>query len=150
MKSLRTKYFDGRLSHPLFQLWRGMMRRCYDKKKSDYNYYGGRGITVESSWHDFWKFVRDVSPRPDSHQLDRIDNNKGYSKDNCRWVTSKENSNNTRGNTIVSYADVDLTISQFADILEINYSTLRSRVRRTGSMFNPQRDRKLEKVLSKL
>lgn len=150
MNPKRVKYFDGRHSHPLFQLWKGMMRRCYDINKLDYKYYGGRGIKVDSSWHDFWNFVKDVSPRPNNYQLDRINNNKEYSKDNCRWVSSKENSNNTRANTIIKYADICLTLSQFADILEIKYSTLRSRVRRTGTIFNHQKDRKLEKLLKKL
>ena len=142
---MRSKYHDGRHSHPLFHTWNGMIRRCHDPKKADYNYYGGRGITVCDRWHDFWKFVEDMEPKPDGLSLDRIDNDKGYSKDNCRWISLKKNCNNRRDNTITTWAGVSLTISEMSDLLEINYSTLRSRVRRTGDIFNPQRDRKLEK-----
>lgn len=80
-----------------------MRHRCYNPKTPYYDNYGGRGITVCPEWfNSFETFLDDMGKRPTSgHSLDRIDNNLGYSKDNCRWATSKvQNNNKSRSSTI--------------------------------------------------
>ncbi len=70
-----------------------MMGRCYAKGngKGPYKYYGAKGIDVSPTWHSFEEFLRDMGTSWfDGASLDRIDNKKGYSKSNCRWVTEKE------------------------------------------------------------
>lgn len=84
--------------HPLFKVYSGMLNRCYNPKNKFYYRYGGRGIKVDERWlgdNGFYTFISDMPVRPGGHSLDRIDNDKGYSKDNCRWATAKEQSNNT-------------------------------------------------------
>jgi hypothetical protein len=67
--------------------WIGLLGRCENKNNAKYKNYGGRGITVCERWHKFENFYKDMGEKPEGLQIDRIDVNKGYYKDNCRWVT---------------------------------------------------------------
>jgi len=90
------KIKHGLRYEPEYQLWLNMKGRCYNEKNKSYKYYGGRGITVCDKWfNDFSSFYKDMCPRPsDEHQLDRRNNNKGYSPGNCRWVKRIDNVRN--------------------------------------------------------
>lgn len=81
-----------------YHAWEGMKSRCYGSKGEDIRLYSSRGITVCDRWiNSFTNFLEDMGnpPYEGRHcQLDRIDNNKGYSKENCRWTTARQNTNN--------------------------------------------------------
>jgi len=88
---------DKLYQHPLFRVWHGMCDRCLNPEHQSYRRYGGRGIIICEAWIDNYRmFIQwgiDNGWKP-GLQLDRIDNDKGYSPDNCRFVTPKENRNN--------------------------------------------------------
>lgn len=81
----------------IYRTWVAMLSRCRNSNDPNYVNYGGRGITVCESWHRFENFYEDMGDLPFYEaQIDRIDNDKGYSKENCRWLSAKENSRNRR------------------------------------------------------
>lgn len=91
----------GRTKTPEHNSWRGMIDRCFLPSSRYYRIYGGRGITVAPEWLSFEQFLADMGEKPSpSHSLDRIDPNKGYSKDNCRWATPTTQSYNRRTESV--------------------------------------------------
>lgn len=75
--------------------WNAMIHRCYNPKQKGYITHGAKGITVSDAWKNFENFYADMGDPPTRrHQLERINNLEGYSKENCRWATPSENSSN--------------------------------------------------------
>jgi hypothetical protein len=143
LKSGNTKSCGCRKAHKnsettkadtLYKSWRGMMRRCYEKSHHAYNRYGGRGISVCDSWHDYLAFSGDMGARPEGMTLDRIDNDGGYSPENCKWSSKSEQAKNrskreTRAKRYECSGE-SLTIYQWAEKTGVPHYTLRMRIKR--------------------
>lgn len=87
----------GLTKHRLYGTWSSMTNRCNNKSNHAYNDYGGRGITVCERWLNIANFIEDMYPTfVEGLTLDRKENDLGYSKDNCRWVTQTTQTRNTR------------------------------------------------------
>ena len=113
--------------------WASMLDRCDNPNNKNYENYGGRGIKVCKEWYDFFKYLDDL---PEGYfkkaQLDRIDNNLGYFKENVRWVTRQDNCKNRRSNRNLTKDGETLGLSEWALRLEINPTTLSERIERWG------------------
>jgi len=105
-----------------YQAWKNMRQRCANPNGPQWNDYGGRGITVCERWNDFANFLADMGNPPDGRSLDRIDNDKGYGPDNCRWATSKEQNRNKRSNHMVTYKGIKKPLSEWCEVLGVSYS----------------------------
>lgn len=75
----------GMSGTPEYRSWQSMKERCRNPNAPGYENYGGRGITYDPSWEEFENFYKDMGKRPEGMEIDRIDVNKNYNKDNCRW-----------------------------------------------------------------
>lgn len=83
--------------HRLYVIWNNMMQRCYNKNSSSYHNYGKRGIKVCQEWHNIENFIKDMDTSyAKGLSIDRIDTNKHYSIENCRWTTKEIQQRNTR------------------------------------------------------
>lgn len=117
--------------HPLYATWSDMKRRCHNKNHKDYPKYGKRGIGVCNEWrNDVLAFTEWTLNNgwAKGLQIDRIDNNKGYSPENCRFVTGKENCRNTRNNIWIEYGDFHGVLSELAEKIDMRASTLYNRI----------------------
>jgi len=117
-----------------------------NKNRVKYKDYGGRGITVCQEWRTFepfqaWALANGYA---ENLSIDRIDNDKGYSPENCRWVTEKQQSRNTRRNHFYTYGGQSKTLGEWAEQFKIKPYTLKARLKHGWSI-----DRALETPVKK-
>ena len=126
----RNHVTHGMSGTRLYRCYHDMKNRCKGTAKRSKGNYHDRGITYCKEWDTFEAFYNWALSHGyrDDLTLDRIDNDKGYSPDNCRWATRGEQNNNTRQNHSITYRGETHTMRQWADILGINYKTLKSRI----------------------
>lgn len=118
----------------LYSIWANMLQRCSNSNRPDYKFYGGRCISVCDEWHNYvqfkvWAIAHGYA---DNLTLDRIDPNGNYEPDNCRWLTIQAQQNNKRSNHYLTYNNTTMSMSEWADVVDIPYSTIRSRVNLLG------------------
>lgn len=122
----------GQTGTPLYNVWAGMKRRCYQKKGKDYYLYGGRGISMCKEWkadfNAFFEWAKKTGYKK-GLSIDRIDTNGDYSPKNCRWVTNKQQANNKRNNRLLTYKGETHTMKEWSEKIGLNYNTLHNRLR---------------------
>lgn len=106
-----------------------MRQRCENPNDRAYSWYGARGITVCKQWKLFRNFYADMGDTYESGLwLDRINNDEGYCKENCRWVTPLVQANNTRKTRLITFEGETLSVSAWARKLNIKRKTLSQRL----------------------
>lgn len=120
----------GKSNTRTYNQWVLMKRRCLDdpEKNPDYENYAGRGICYSEQWEIFENFLKDMGESPNGLELDRINNDQGYCKENCRWATRSRQTRNTRRNRHYDVNGVKMCMADIAEQFGINYNTLRSRL----------------------
>lgn len=132
-KTLQT---HGKSKTRLYRVWAGMKSRCLNPNADNYKYYGAIGVTICDEWIDdyetfeSWALSSGYDDTAGSQEctLDRIDNTKGYSPDNCRWTNHFIQCNNQSSNKVYSYNGESHTISEWAKISGVKYKTLVARL----------------------
>ena len=113
----------------IYTVWQSMIQRCVNSNDTAYYNYGERGITVCKRWRNsFENFLKDMGKPPEGYQIDKIDNNGNYCKENCRWSTPKENSRNRRDNHLITHDGKTQCVAEWAEEYDINYNTLYGRI----------------------
>jgi hypothetical protein len=115
----------------LFKVWSGLFQRCNNPSHRSYANYGGRGIAVCDRWQLYENFRDDMAVgHAQGLQLDRINNDLGYSPENCRWATPRENNRNKSTNVRVLYEGRLVTLIELSESLGIAPATIKARHRR--------------------
>jgi hypothetical protein len=117
-----------------WKIWSGIIQRCNNPRHARYADYGGRGIAVCDSWKTFEGFYADMGDPPEGCSIDRIDNELGYCKSNCRWSSKIEQARNTRTNRIFEINGVSKSLAEWCEIYGVIYTTAHSRVSRGWSI----------------
>lgn len=133
-----------RMSHTtIHNIWCGMRQRCENPNAEAFADYGARGITVCERWQEFENFLADMGEPPKGTSIDRIDNNLGYTPENCRWATRTEQARNKRTVTTIEWRGQVRTIPEWSEVTGIPRKTLWQRFKNTGlhgdDLFKPLR-----------
>lgn len=116
--------------HPSYRAWQCMHSRINNSNNASYKRYGARGLTICTEWYDINNFIKDMGIRPSNkHSLGRKNNNKGYSKINCRWETVIQQENNKSTNIHNTYMGLTYTIAEWENLLKFKKGILRGRLR---------------------
>jgi hypothetical protein len=114
ISAINTKHGKSGRADPTYTTWLAMYKRCNSPDESHAPRYRDRGISVCKEWRDFSTFYSDMGKRPKGKSLDRIDNDKGYCKENCRWATPREQSLNRCNNRMITAFGRTMTLSEWA------------------------------------
>ena len=125
---MRSKKQHHLTLSPVHNSWKSMLQRCYNRNNPAYKNYGSRGIRVCESWLQFNNFFADMGQRPAGMMLERVNNQQGYSAENCKWATRSEQNNNTRRTILIKFNGITQSVAAWSKQTGISAGTLYSRV----------------------
>lgn len=135
-RAVNTKVIaHGMRNSASYGIWKSIIQRCTNPKNLNYPNYGMRGINICKEWREsFEQFYLDMGDRPDGKSIERIDNTLGYSKENCRWATLKEQGRNKRNNKLITYKGETKTLVEWNELMGFKKTVIRDRLRRGWSL----------------
>lgn len=123
----------GKRRHPVYTVWKNMKHRCTSPQYYRYADYGGRGIDICPRWMCFSLFWEDMGDSWfEGASIERIDNNKGYHPENCRWATVAEQARNKRNSLLVSIDGTTMCLKDWCKHYGISYNTVYDRIKKRG------------------
>ncbi len=117
-----------------YNIWLGMIQRSRNPKSYHAKDYVLRGVTVCLEWYRFEAFLKDMGECPEKLTIGRIDNNKGYCPENCKWETRKQQSQNTRRSKRYTILGINSCLKELAERFGISYNAVRKRISRGWSI----------------
>jgi hypothetical protein len=114
----------GKSKSNTYRIWDTMKQRCTNPNNNSYKRYGKRGIVFCKRWYKFENFLEDMGEKPKGHTLERINNNLGYNRKNCRWATPKEQARNKRNTVYFEYFGEKKALAQWCEELNIPYKKM--------------------------
>lgn len=130
MSNLKTQLIDGRTYTSTYRIYLSIKSRCYNPKNNVFKDYGARGINMSIDWlNDFANFYKDMGEKPEGMTIERINNELGYSKENCKWASRKEQANNRRSNVLIELDGKTLNMKQWSEIYGISNKTIHKRIK---------------------
>jgi hypothetical protein len=129
-ESRKRVFIDGRSFSKEYKVYDNMHNRCYNPSNKRYIDYGGRGIIVCENWHrdnpnGYLKFLEDMGNVPsDKHTIERLNNDLGYCKENCKWVLRSVQNRNRRNSVNVTINGLTLCLKDWATKMGISYNIL--------------------------
>jgi len=127
-----------------YRIWSLMLHRCNHPNSPIFQHYGGRGISVCEKWNTFLGFLEDMGEAPSGLTLERVDNNLGYYKENCRWASMEDQANNTRKNRYLTANGETLSLARWARRLGVRGATIAGRLGRGWSVEDAVTIRKMK------
>jgi hypothetical protein len=113
--------------------WRSMWARCTDNKRRDYDFYKEK--IPYDRWKSFENFFADMGERPPNTSLDRIDNSKGYFKENCRWATYKQQGRNKSSNIYLNINGEKYCLKAACELFNTSYTNAKGRIKRGWGLY---------------
>lgn len=129
-RSVTHGHKSGGTRSRTYVTWVNMKGRCNNPDRKDAKNYVGRGISYCPEWEEFDAFLRDMGEAPEGKSLDRIDNERGYSKENCRWATRQEQNLNKRSCVHYTLHGKTQTLAEWAREIGMLAITLHKRLQR--------------------
>lgn len=111
-----------------YRIWDGIVQRCTNPNNKAFSNYGGRGIAIDDAWLVFNNFLSDMGIPPENASIERIDNDSGYNKSNCKWASKTEQQRNRRTNNRITYNGESLCLVEWAERFNISDQRIRSRL----------------------
>ena len=116
----------------VYNIWMLMVKRCTKSSDKRFSSYGGRGITVCPEWLSFENFLKDMGEPPPNMMLERRDNDRGYSKDNCTWADKITQARNKRSTHWITYSGIRKSLAAWSELTGIPPDTISSRINKHG------------------